>query len=144
MIAPPPPVPPEVEFPSAGEKGEGIPAADLDRLLSAAFRKVGLQSYDADLPASPTNLPEIVVSRPDTERLAVWALGDSLWLDRDWWRPGETNVVSLSDHVGAVRDPHSIETVGRFFAGSNISGDERSWRGLLVSAIRYTFEPWRP
>jgi hypothetical protein len=74
----------------------------------------------------------------------VWALGDSVWLDRDWRRPGELNVVSLSDHVGATNDGRALQTVRRFFEGRSIEGDHASWRGALVVILRYAFEPWRP
>jgi hypothetical protein len=75
----------------------------------------------------------------------VWALGDSVWLDRDWRRPGETNIVVASDHVGAVRNSRAIESARLFIAGDDVESDEGpTWQGALVHVLRFAFEPWRP
>jgi hypothetical protein len=144
VMAPPPTDPPRMELPPPGSTGAGAPAADLDRALAAALDAIGAPTYDASVPASPVNLDPLAVPHAEVDRLAVWALGDSVWLDGDWRRTGEINVVSISDHVGAASDERAVEVVGRFFAGRSVEGDESSWRSLLVNAIRYTFEPWRP
>jgi hypothetical protein len=144
VISPPPPFPPTLDLPPAGTSSPGSPAADLDRALVGLLGRLGLPTYDTDVPASPVNLRPVVARDPAVSRLAVWALGDSVWLDGDWRRPGEVNVVSLTDHVGAVGDPRTLVAARDFLAGEEESDDDGSWRGLLVSAIRYTFEPWRP
>ena len=77
-------------------------------------------------------------------RMSVWALGDSVWLDSDWRRENETNLVSISDHVGAVEDLYALDRPRRFFAGDEIGDDEGSWRDALATTLRYTFAPWRP
>jgi hypothetical protein len=144
VISPPPPFPSDLDLPPPGVDAPGAPAGDLDRILVDILGSVGLPTYDASVPASPVNLRPVIGRDPEVSRLAVWALGDSVWLDGDWRRPGEINVVSLNDHVGAVGDPRTLETAHSFLAGKEVNDDEGSWRGLLVSAIRYTFEPWRP
>ena len=144
VISPSPTRPPTLEAPPPGESGIGKPGADLARALSAGLELVGFQGFDIDAESSPVQLDEVTPQRRSVPRLAVWALGDSVWLDQDWRRNGEINVISLSDHVGATTNTRSLDTVRRFFTGRRIEGDETSWRGLLVSMFRYAFEPWRP
>lgn len=144
VVSPSLPYPPRVHLPSDDAAGPGAPAADVERGLDKVFDLLRLPTLDLDAPAAPTNLRAVVVAHSRVRRLALWALGDSVWLDRDWRRPGEVNVVTLSDHVGAVRNPRTLEEARSFFAGRALPSDDRSWRGLLVNLIRYTFQPWRP
>ena len=144
VFAPSPPVPPPVEIPPPDERGPGKAGGDVARLLARALDLVGLQPFDVDSPASPTNLEPVVVARSRIPRLALWALGDSVWLDQEWPRPGETNVVVVSDHVGVTNNARALELVRKFFEGGDVEGDEATWRGTLTTVLRLAFEPWRP
>ena len=143
-FAPSPPRPPHLSLPSPGEGGPGKPGGDLARGFAALLRLTGLPDFDIDAPASPTNLEPVVVPEADSGRLAIWALADSVWLDGDWRRPGELNVVVLSDHVGVTNNDTALETSRTFLSGDAIEPDIGTWRGILVPLIRYAFEPWRP
>lgn len=143
IFAPSPPVPPPFEVPLPGRDGEGRPGADFARAFAELFDAVGFESFDIDAAASPVRLERVVV--PDAiPRVSVWALGDSVWLYRDWRRPGEVNVVAVSDHVGVTNNSRAIDVAKRFFEGKNVEGDEDSWRGALASLIGHAFGPWRP
>lgn len=144
VVAAPPSVPPKLEVPVPGEGGRGIGGATLARGLRELFEAAGLPSFGIDAPAGPTRSVDSSETDPDFPRLSIWALGDSVWLDGDWRRMGEGNVVALSDHVGTVRNQRAVEASRRFFAGRRVHGDERSWRGALVRVVRALFEPWRP
>ena len=144
VIAPPPPVPPEVRVTPPGEDGIGRPATDLARVVSSVFDTIGVPSYDIDVPASPARLRTVVVVDERISRLAVWALGDSVWLDRDWRRPGELNVIVPTDHVGAVSNPAALNAARRFLGGGEVEEDDLTWRAVMVNVLRYAFEPWRP
>jgi hypothetical protein len=137
-LAPPPPTPSPLDL-RPGGPGH-LAATGLAGLLDL----VGLTPFDVDAQASPTNLEPVVVDSPPVSRLAVWALGDSVWLDGDWRRPGEYNVAVLTDHVGITRNDRALAVTTSFFRGNSIQDDESSWRGLLVEVLRYVFEPWRP
>lgn len=142
-LAPSPPFPPPVRVPPPGEAGPGKPGGDLARAVASLLDFIGATPFEIDAAASPTNLDTLVVSAP-TDRLAVWALADSVWLDRDWRRPGALNLVALTDHVGVTRNGRALASARMFMAGDPVVGDESSWRGVLVQALRYAFEPWRP
>ncbi|HYO61303.1 MAG TPA: hypothetical protein VEU29_05340 [Actinomycetota bacterium] len=142
VISAPPLRPPPVEIPPPGIRGPGKPGGDAARVLAGLLDAVGLGGFDVDAPAAPVHL-----DAPDGTafpRLAVWALGDSVWLEGDWRRPGEVNVVAISDHVGAVNDARAVSAARRFLAGAPVRSDEATWRGALAAALRYAFEPWRP
>jgi hypothetical protein len=126
-----------------GKSGEGRPGSDFARAFSWAFDHVGFSPLHLDSPAAPTNL-ETVAVRSGPPRLAIWALGDSVWLDGDWRRPGEVNIVALTDHVGVTNNSRALTVARDFLAGGAVSDDEGSWRGALASLVRYAFEPWRP
>jgi hypothetical protein len=144
VLAPPPPVPPPLRIPEPGRDGPGRVGGDVARAAARLFGLVGSTPFDVDAPASPTNLrPEVVIDKQVT-RVGIWALGDSVWLDADWRRPGEVNLVALTDHVGITNNSRALGAARSFLAGRRISGDDVSWRGFLVAAIRYAFEPWRP
>ena len=144
LLAPPPPFPPSVAIPPPGRSGIGAPGGDVARAVAASMRAAGINPYDVDAAAFPTNLETVVVRDTRVPRLSVWALGDSVWLDRDWRRPGETNVVALTDHVGIVNNGRAITTTRDFLQGGEVAGDEASWRGAVVSILRHVFAPWRP
>ena len=143
VISPPPAGPPPVDVPAPGERGRGKPGGDAARALAGLLDAAGFGGFDVDAPAAPVHL-DLVEQPPGTRRLAVWALGDSVWLHGDWRRPGEVNVVAISDHVGAVNDARAVSAARRFYAGQPVASDEASWRGALAAALRYAFEPWRP
>lgn len=144
VLAPPPPFPPPVEIPTPDTVGTGKPGGDLARIFAAVLRSVGFESYDVDTAAFPTNLEAVVLIDNRVPRLAVWALGDSVWLDQDWRRPGETNLVALTDHVGIVNNDRTVGPTRAFFTGEMPVDDETSWRGAFVSLLRHAFGPWRP
>lgn len=144
VLAPPAPYPPPVDVPDPGVGEPGRVGGDLSRAFSGLLDLAGLQPLDIDAPASPTNLEEVPASGSDIPRLSVWALVDSVWLSGDWRDPGSVNVVAFTDHVGVINDPLAIDATRRFFAGETLEGDGSSWRGLVASLVRYTFEPWRP
>ena len=138
VFAPSPPVPAPFDV------EPGTPGHLAARGLAALLDVAGATPFDIDAEASPTNLDPIVTEDAAVPRLALWALGDSVWLDDDWRRPGEYNVVVMSDHVGATRNARALEATARLFRGSRIEDDAHSWRGVLVEVLRYAFEPWRP
>ncbi|HVM35524.1 MAG TPA: hypothetical protein VM784_09320 [Actinomycetota bacterium] len=144
VLAGPPPFPPTLSVPPPGEEGPGKPAGDAARALSSLVEVAGLATFDIDAAASPTNLRPIVAPNSPIPRLSVWALLDSVWLEGDWRRPGEVNVVALTDHVGVTRDRYALGVADAFLRGKSVEGHELSWRGALVSTLRYAFEPWRP
>ena len=142
VISPPPVAPPPVDVPPPGERGRGKPGGDAARVLSGLLDAVRIGGFDVDAPAAPVHLS--AVRPPAARRMAVWALGDSVWLQGDWRRAGEVNVVAISDHVGAVNDARAVSAARRFYAGLPVRSDEATWRGALAAALRYAFEPWRP
>ena len=144
VLAPPPPFPPTVVIPPPDESGVGKPGGDLTRAFAGAIDAVGLQSFEVDTAGFPTKLEPVVLIDSEVRRLAVWALGDSVWIDRDWRRPGETNVVAITDHVGVVNNGRALELTKGFFVGTTPEGDEASWRGAMASLLRHAFAPWRP
>ncbi|MQA99242.1 MAG: hypothetical protein GEU78_02960 [Actinobacteria bacterium] len=138
VLAAPPSMPAPLELRS-GTPGH-LAATGLAALLDVA----GFTPFDVDAGASPTKLQEVHTGGDPVPRLALWALGDSVWLDSDWRRGGEHNVVVLTDHVGITRNERALDVTSTFFRGSKVEDDERSWRGLVVEVLRYVFEPWRP
>jgi hypothetical protein len=144
VFANPPPYPPGIEIPAPGKSGPGAPGGDFARAFSKVLDIVGLSPVDVDAQASPTNLDRVVVTQSPTRRLSVWAITDSVWLDGDWRRPGEVNVVALTDHTGITNNATAVGSAKRFFAGGTVSDDESSWRGAAVQVLRFAFEPWRP
>jgi hypothetical protein len=144
ILAPPPTFPPRLHAPSRGEHGPGAPGADASRALAWLIDAAGMDAFDIDAPASPVRLQPLAVIDSRVPRLAVWALGDSVWLDRDWRRPGETNVVAITDHVGVTNNSRALTAARNFYRGGEVPQDESSWRGALVALLRYAFEPWRP
>ncbi|MGH2729828.1 MAG: hypothetical protein ACRDJI_04385, partial [Actinomycetota bacterium] len=144
VLAPSLAPPPSIDIPDPDESGPGKAGGDVARGFAHFLDFVGFTPFDVDAPASPTNLSPAAVADADVPRLAVWALGDSVWLEGDWRRPGEINVVALTDHVGVTNNARAFSAARDFLAGKEVAGDEASWRGFLVSAFRYAFEPWRP
>ena len=144
VLAPPPASPPSVEVPPPGHAGPGKPAGDAARVLSGALEAVGLPGFDLDAPAAPVHLTRAGDPEAGAPRLAVWALGDSVWLQGDWRRAAEVNLVAMSDHVGATNDARAVSAARRFYSGGRVAQDSASWRGALAAALRYAFEPWRP
>jgi hypothetical protein len=112
-------------------------------LLSTLLQALGGTGFDLAAPFSPAQLEPVVVGRTDVPRLAIWALADSVWLDDDWRRPGEVNVVAITDHVGVTRNGRALEAARDFLAGRPVQPDSGSWRAVLVPVVRYAFEPWR-
>lgn len=144
VLAPSLPRPPAVEVPAPDQQQPGKPGGDVARAVAGALDGIGLSSFDVDVPASPTNVEPSLVTDPAIPRLAVWALGDSVWLEGDWRRPGETNVVAMTDHVGVTNNGYAVSSARDFFAGREVEDDETSFQGFVVTALRYAFEPWRP
>ena len=142
-LAPPPVAPPPIDAPRPGVYGPGAPGADLARALSKGLARLGAAGNWIDSPASPARLTR-VVTRGGVRRLAVWALADSVWLEGDWRRPHETNIVAVTDHVGTANDPRAIAAARAFFAGKKVRDDGSSWRAWPVYLLRAVFEPWRP
>jgi hypothetical protein len=144
IISPSPTRPPALDVPPPGENGTGRVGGDLARGFAVFLDVVNLATYDLDVPSAPVDLERVEVTDADTPRLALWALGDSVLLDGDWRRPGETNLVVFSDHVGATRNPRALDSARLFLQGEDISPDDATWRSVLVNVFRYAFEPWRP
>jgi hypothetical protein len=138
IFAPPPSAPAPLELRS-GRPGHLV-ATGFANLLDI----VGITPFDIDAGASPTKLQKVQIDGAGVPRLALWAISDSVWLDRDWRRSGEHNVVALTDHVGITRNQRALDATTAFFRGRTTPDDEGSWRGLLVEVLRYVFEPWRP
>jgi hypothetical protein len=144
VIAGPPPVPPAIDVSPPAIEGDGAVGGDAARAMGVLLETLGMPSYDIDAQAAPTNLDAVIAIDRRISRLAVWALADSVWLDGDWRRPGEVNVVALTDHVGATNEARVLALTRDFLTGAEIGGDESSWRGFLAVSLRYAFEPWRP
>ena len=144
MLAPPPQTPPPVNVPPPDRDGEGRPGGDFARGLSWLMDKAGLEPFDIDAEAAPVHLRRVVTPEVEPRRVAVWALGDSVWLYGDWRRRGEINVIALSDHVGVTTNARAYDAAQRMFEGKQVRGDESSWKSGLVTVLRYAFEPWRP
>jgi hypothetical protein len=144
LFAAPPPYPPSVTVPASGQTGPGAVAAEIARPLSRVFELFGAHGFNLDAPAAPFHLKRVVVGGAPIPRVAVWALGDSVWLENDWRRPGETNVVAITDHVGITNDPRALTTAKIFFENGRVPEEGTSWRGFAVNVLRYAFEPWRP
>ena len=143
-LSAPPVTPPPIRVPRPHAGGPGRVGGDLTRALSALLDLVRLAPFDVDAPAAPPHLRRVVVRNAEVPRLAVWALGDSVWLDGDWRRPGEVNIVVLTDHVGATKNARALASTRRWFRGQEVASDEASWRSWLVNLYRFAFEPWRP
>lgn len=144
VFAPPPPIPPAVTVPPPNRNGPGRVGGDVARAGSKLLDALGLTPYDIDAPASPTNLDRVLVIDKRVSRVSIWALGDSVWLDTDWRRPGEVNMVAVTDHVGVVNNSRALDAARSFLRGGRVTGDEVSWRGFAAAVLRYVFEPWRP
>lgn len=144
VLAAPPPVPPPFDVPEPGGSGPGKVAGDVARAVAGLLDRVGLTPFDIDSPASPTNLEPVLVIDKEVSRVSVWALGDSVWVDSDWRRPGEINLVALTDHVGVTNNSRALDATRSFLAGAKVDDDEVSVRGFLATVVRYVFEPWRP
>lgn len=143
-LAPSPPYPPPVAAPAPGVDAPARPGTDVARAFSGLLDAVGLQGFPVDVPNYPPHLEAIEVPGSGTPRLAVWALGDSVWLDGDWRRAGEINLVALTDHVGVANNARALAATRDFFAGRRIEDDSASWRGFAVSLLSHGFAPWRP
>ncbi|HYI45403.1 MAG TPA: hypothetical protein VE174_08095 [Actinomycetota bacterium] len=143
IFAPSPPKPPSLDVPGPGRSGVGRAAGDSARALASLLRAVGMSGFDIDAPAAPVHLQEVTAGS-DVPRMGIWAVADSVWLDQDWRRPDELNLLAITDHVGVTKNGRSLELVGQFFEGRSLEGDETSWRSVLVPVVRYAFEPWRP
>ena len=144
LLATPPQYVTPVNIPPPDKSGPGRAGGDLARGLSWLMEKVGLQPFDVDAPNSPTNLREVTSRGKTTPTLAVWALGDSVWLDGDWRRPGEINVIALTDHVGVTDNAEALTDVHDFYADKKVADDESSWKGIAVGVLKYGMAPWRP
>lgn len=143
-LAPPPPMPPDIPVPPPGRSRPGTPGADAARVFDRLLEAGGIPDFDIDAPASPVRVDPLVVEHSSIPRLAVWPVGDSVWLTGDWRRPGETNVVAFTDHVGVVNNPRALDAARSFLQGRAAPSDSTSWRSFAVTALRYAFEPWRP
>ena len=143
-LAPSPPYQPPLDAPPPDVDAPGRPGTDMARVLSGLLDAVGLQAFPVDVANYPPRLETLEVAESDVPRLSVWALGDSVWLDGDWRRPGEVNVVAVTDHVGVANDSRSLRLARDFFMGRPVDDDSTSWRGFAVSLISHTFAPWRP
>jgi hypothetical protein len=142
-LAPPPPFPPPVFAPPPGVDATGRPGTDVARAFAHVLDLVGLTPYTVDAANAPPQLDE-VVARGGLPRLSVWALGDSVWLEGDWRRPGEVNLVALTDHVGVTNNARALAAARDFFEGRRVEDDSASWRGFAVSLLSHAFAPWRP
>lgn len=135
---------PSPSTPAPLEVGRGTPGHLVATGFAALLDLAGFTPFDVDAGASPTKLEKVQVVDARVPRLALWALGDSVWLDDDWRRPGERNVVVLTDHVGITKNERALGVTATFFRAGGVADDEASWRGLMVEVLRYVFEPWRP
>jgi hypothetical protein len=143
VISPSPTKPPSLEVPPPNQDGAGRVGGDLARAYAVILDLVNA-TYDIDVSSAPVDLERVEVADAATPRLALWALGDSILLEDDWRRTGETNLVVFSDHVGATRNPRALDSARLFLQGEGIPSDDSSWRAVLVNAFRFAFEPWRP
>ena len=143
LLATPPVEPPLVDIPPPDKDGPGKPGGDLARIFADLLDTIGIESFDVDAPSAPTNLRAIYAASP-LPRLEVWALADSVWLDGDWRRKGEVNIVAITDHVGVTDNAQAMGAARDFFEGKKVPDDESSWKGVAVGVLKYAFAPWRP
>ena len=144
VVSSSPPYAPDVDAPRPATKGPGRPGSDLARLLARGIELTGGLPFDIDADASPTKVRFTDTQSAGLPRLNVWALGDSVWLNGDWRRRGEVNVVALSDHVGATRSERTMEAARAFFSGEEVAADDKTWKGWLVTLLRHGLGPWKP
>ena len=144
VVSSPPPYEPAVDSPRPGESGRGRPGSDLARSLARGVELIGGVPFDIDADASPTHVRFSETGGVGLPRLTVWALGDSVWLNGDWRRRGEINVVAISDHVGATRSERAMVAARAFFSGEEVTGDDNTWKGWLVALLRHGLGPWKP
>ena len=144
VLAAPPPEPPTIEAPAPGTNEPGRPAADVARGFAHVLGWIGLTPYTVDAPNAPPQLESVIAERSGTPRLSIWALGDSVWLEGDWRRPGEVNVVAITDHVGVTNDERALALARDFLQGRAVEDDAASWRGFAVALLSHAFAPWRP
>ncbi|HEY7874567.1 MAG TPA: hypothetical protein VIG64_05535 [Actinomycetota bacterium] len=143
-LAATPPYPPPLEAPPPHVDAPGRPGTDVARAFSAILDAVGLTGFPVDVPNYPPHLERVTVARSETPRMLIWALADSVWLEGDWRRPGEVNVVALTDHVGVANNTRAIRVTRGFLMGRQIEDDSASWRGFAVALLSHGFAPWRP
>jgi hypothetical protein len=143
ILSAPPPYPPPVHAPRPGVDATGRPGTDVARAFEHVLDFIGITPYSLDVPNAPPQLDRIV-ARGGPPRLEVWALGDSVWLEGDWRRPGEVNIVAITDHVGAANDDRALTAARDFLDGKTVDDDSASWRGFAVSLLSHAFAPWRP
>lgn len=143
-LAPSPPYPPPVEAPPPGVDAPGRPGTDVARAFSGLLDAIGLQGFPVDVANYPPHLERVEVPGSETPRLSAWALADSVWLDGDWRRRGELNLVGVTDHVGIANDARVLGAARDFFMGRRVEDDGASWRGFSVALISHAFAPWRP
>jgi hypothetical protein len=143
ILAAPPPYPAPVEAPRPGLDAPGRPGTDVARAFAHVLDFIGLTPYSVDVPNAPPQLNR-VVARQGPPRLEIWALGDSVWLGGDWRRPGEVNLVAVTDHVGVTNDDRALTAARDFLDGKTVDDDSASWRGFAVSLFSHAFAPWRP
>lgn len=144
LLATPPETPPPVDIPPPDESGPGRAGGDLARGISWLLDKVGGQAFDVDAPNSPTNLAPVDPPKERVPTLAVWALADSVWLDDDWRRSNDINIVAITDHVGVTDNAQALAAAKEFFDEKKVPDDESSWKGIAVGVLKYGFAPWRP
>lgn len=144
QLAAPPPLPPSVDIPPPDEAGAGKAGGDLARVLASLLDRIGVRPFDVDAPSSPTNVQAVVIRKGSIPRLSVWPLADSVWLEGDWRRPGERNLIAFTDHVGVTDNASALTAARDFFANRDVDDDESSWKGVAVGVLKYAFEPWRP
>ena len=144
LLATPPETQPTVDIPRADQSGPGRAGGDLARGISWLLDKVGGQAFDVDAPNTPTNLRSVDPRTNPTPTLAVWALADSVWLEDDWRRPTDINIVALTDHVGVTDNAQALAAARDFYDEKKVPDDESSWKGIAVGVLRYGFAPWRP
>lgn len=144
VLANPPVDPPSISAPRPGVDATGRPGTDIARAFAHVLGWVGITPYSVDVPNAPPQLDRVVVRDAGVPRLSVWALGDSVWLEGDWRRPGEVNLVALTDHVGVTNDERALTATRDFLDGKPVEDDSASWKGFAVSLLSHAFAPWRP
>jgi hypothetical protein len=86
----------------------------------------------------------VVVRRHKIPRLAIFSIDDASWLEGDWRRPGEHNLISLSDHTGITADGYALAATRRFLHDKKVPDDGTMWKSVFLNVINYAFAPWRP
>ena len=144
VISGSPPIPPVLDVTAPGEAGDGAVGSDAARAMRAIIRGLGLPGYDIDAPAAPTSLEPVVLGDRPVRTFGDLG-GGRLGLARYRLAPAgrgerrrDVRSCRGDEQRACVGDGPDVPHRGEMSKATS------PWRGVLVSVVRYAFEPWRP